>query len=162
MLISIKNKSAGTNFVRNIVDMAINQESRFTCEVEVTGDTLVKIRNIRLKEKKPYCGNHPNACDIHGGRKGTWLEGADWVDFNDTLNDVLDMHHVDARVRSSVCEIRDGKRRRIAYDSYWFRNQFQWTKDGSYCDFEDFCGRVAPASEYPEGTPGLYERKVGV
>jgi hypothetical protein len=126
----------------------------------------ITISKVRLKEAKPYCGNHPDACEIDAGpsRRGTTLEGADWVEFNDHLNDVLDRFEVSARVYSTYVPvtIRDGRRRRIRYDSHTPMNarQSEWMEFGDMeADYEDYCGLVAPNSEWPEGTPGLYERK---
>lgn len=161
MLITIKDNS-NVALVQNKLAWEINENSRFRVrEIERQGDKVLKIREVRLKESKPYCGSHPNACDIEGGRKGPWLEGADWVEFNDRLNDVLDRYDVNAYVRSSICILRKGTRRRVYYGSYLgnaFRNEYQWNKDEPDECYEDWCGKIAPASEFPFGTPGTYER----
>lgn len=163
MLITIKN-GVDRSLVAKSIDHRFNLgDSRFTVEVEEVGKTRIKIRNVRLRESKRYCGNHPYACDIETGRKGKYLEGSDWVEFNDLLNDVLDGLHVGAWVRSSVCEIRRGTERRISYDGYLansFNNEFQWYKQGEDWEYEDHCGSVAPNSEFPLGTPGIYSRSV--
>jgi hypothetical protein len=139
----------------------IQNYSRFTASFEIVSDKRIRIRDVRLKDKKRYCGNHPNACDIEGGRMGKFLEGLDWVEFNDRLNDVLDRLNLSARIFSDVCEVRDGRERRINYGSIYRHNFFEWEKKGSPSDYEDWCGKKgAPASDYPFGTPGLYERKV--
>ncbi len=87
------------------------------------------------------------------------LEGLDWVDFNDRLNDVLDALGISADVYSSVCNIRQGFNRRTVYnyESRGFQNI--WLKTGDQYDYMNAIGRVAPASDYPSGTPGLYTRR---
>jgi len=161
MLISIKDKSIEPEKLLDAIS-DISRTSRFNFSVEFAGKTVIKLRNIRLKEKKRYCGNHPNACDIEGGRMGTYLEGLDWVDFNDTLNDVLDSLSVSAYVRSAVCIIRKGTRRRTVYGSFLVRHLwrpvYQWNKDEDDECYENWCGGSAPISEYPFGTPGEYTR----
>lgn len=126
---------------------------------------VAKIRNIRLNEKKPYCGNHPEMCELQGfgnrkPRMNDCLEGADWVDWNDRLNDVLDALNVSADVASSACTLRRNTKRRTNYGSYWVGNFAQWEVYGEHSDYADYCGQVAPASVYPFGTPGEYDRKV--
>ncbi len=146
-------------------------------------ETRFDVRNIRndrgkrivvsqvfLKDSKEWCGSHPNACEIiERSRKARWLEGADWVEFNDRLNDVLDALSIEARVYATrvPVEIRDGLKRRINYDSHIFNANhpifgvvWEWDKDGEEDDYEDWCGKVAPNSTWPEGTPGLYLRNV--
>lgn len=164
MLISIKSDHSQEH-VRQAVHEWF-RPSRFNIgEILLQGKTVLNIKMIRLKEKKRYCGNHPNACDIEGGRMGNYLEGVDWVEFNDRLNDVCDALQVSAFIRSDrVVIIRKGRERRVNYDSHIlpraFGQQFDWDYDAPECDFEDYCGRIAPASEYPYGTPGTYERTV--
>jgi hypothetical protein len=98
-------------------------------------------------------------------RHSRCLEGTDWVAFNDLLNDVLDRLGLDADAWSYNREahggryyIRRGRRRRVRYDEAWAAGVFgafrRWAKAGPD-DFEDHCGREAPRSELPEGTPGL-------
>lgn len=144
----------------------MEEHTRFTCEPEVAEDRgrYVKIRNIRLKQKKPYCGNHPAECvgGLFGAerthRKGTWLEGLDWVEFNDHLNDLLDSLYVSANIKSSVCILRKGRRRRTHYGMYQQGMFNQWKMDEPDDCYEDFCGQAAPMSEWPWGTPGEYHR----
>lgn len=160
MKISIKDD---TN-KHDIVD-AINKEfvgTRFTMDIEAK-NSIVNIKNIRLKESKEYCGNHPNACEIQvvgrKNRKAKFLEGADWVEFNDRLNDVLDRLYVNANVNSAICNIRIGYDRRVQYDSHWNFNQWEWDRNGFPNHYESWThGERAPSSIYPEGTPGSYER----
>ena len=94
-------------------------------------------------------------------RNAKYLEGLDWVEFNDRINDVLDSLNVNARVYTSVCEIRRGTERRIHYGSHPIPGNYmgltEWDKVGEDSDYEDYCGRIAPESTYPFGTPGEYE-----
>jgi hypothetical protein len=85
------------------------------------------------------------------------LEGADWVAFNDMLNDVLDALNVSANVASSLCIIRKGAMRRIEYDGHKLGNGIdsEWNKDSAH--YADRRGQVSPRSEYPAGTPGIPE-----
>jgi hypothetical protein len=128
-------------------------ESRFTMAI-VERDGAIILSNVRLRESKPYCGNHPNACELGGrDKKAKWLEGADWVGFNDMVNDVLDTIGVNAHVASDLVVIRKGQERCVEYTST-YRRFWQWDKHGRY---ENWIGRLAPRSEYPYGTPGLAE-----
>ncbi len=119
---------------------------------------------IRLQEKKDYCGNHPNSCEFNvfggRGRKAVFLEGLDWVDFNDRINDACDALHVEAKIETGVCVLRKGFERRINYGSHIQGNFYQWDRVGYDEDYENWCGEEAPESTYPYGTPGTYERKV--
>jgi hypothetical protein len=138
-------------------------ESRFTVRfITKRGKRVkhLKLHEIRLRDKKAYCGNHPAACEIGGGshRKGPWLEGADWVEFNDLVNDVLDGLHISANVHTAVCIVRKGKRRRIRYGYFRHFNQTQWERDEDEDGYEDYLGTWAPNSIFPMGTPGLYLR----
>jgi hypothetical protein len=158
---SIKGASLGE--LEAALNYAINHDSRFTCDFEYKGSWL-KVYNVRLREKRPYCGNHPNECLIDRGpnRRGTYLEGADWVEFNDRLNDVCDKMNISCSIYSDrVVWIRKGTKRRINYGSHMLGMFWQWDYHGEECDFEDWCDKLgAPNSSYPFGTPGLYERKV--
>ena len=139
----------------------IMRAGRFTFEMRSKG-RAASFHNIRLIEKKPYCGNHPAACDVAGGRRGDRLEGADWVDWNDRLNDALDVLGVSARVQSAVCIIRKGRARRTSYSigRIGSNNVPEWAKDEPAAYWHDCIGEPAPASWYPPGTPGLYTREV--
>lgn len=145
---------------------AMVERSRFTADVETKpNSTVINIRNIRLRHRKMYCGNHPAACEVlfdRPHRRGNYLEGADWVEWNDRLNDLLDVWGVEAYVRSSVCVIREGRKRRTLYDysSNGFGNN-QWTYKCHHSYMVDYCDNnqnEAPNSWFPSGTPGIYER----
>lgn len=141
--------------------------SRFTVgDIEIHGERKpwIKIREVRLREKKHYCGNHPFACPVRPWPQrhanAVYLEGADWVEWNDRVNDVLDEMGLGANVKTAVCVIRKDTKRRISYDG-WFINQWNavWDREADSDEYVDYCGRKAPASWYPEDTPGNYERK---
>lgn len=164
MLISIKDKTNPDDVIAAISTGFSG--TRFTIgAVEQIGPRRIKLREIRLVEKKKYCGNHPGECLLpqspgqrsQGQRQ--YLEGLDWVDFNDHLNDVFDAMSMNARVRSSEVEIRQGLKRRVMYGSHLQGRFMIWDVQGTFDEYEDWCGKVAPASEYPEGTPGEYTRE---
>lgn len=164
MIITLKGSNdVSIETIEAHINKEINHDSRFTVHCEILSDKRMKLYDVRLREKKRYCGSHPNSCEVEGGRMGRYLEGADWVEFNDRINDVLDRLNVSARVYSGVCELREGRNRRINYGSHIinpYRGLYEWDKRGEDCDYEDYCGRIAPASSYPFGTPGSYERNV--
>lgn len=140
------------------------RNSRFTALVEVCGSRRpwVKITEVRLKKKKSYCGNHPGACQLVFGKKDKilpYLEGADWVDFNDRINDVLDRLGVSAYVDTAVCVIRKGTLRRTEYlqrERGSGLGNDDWARDAPADRWEEHLGKKAPRSEFPMGTPGIY------
>jgi hypothetical protein len=88
------------------------------------------------------------------------LEGADWVAFNDMLNDMLDALSVSADVGSSLCIIRKGGARRVEYRGHLLGNGIdsEWDKDSDF--YESHLGETnVPRSEYPTDTPGIAEWK---
>ena len=137
--------------------IAYFEDSRFTFTVdyeERKGRVEYKLRSIRLKNPKPYCGNHPNACETTNGktRKSKFLEGADWVQFDDMLNDWADEILLSATIKSTACLIRKGKERRVEYSG---SNGQEWDYEGVYKDYTLVCPH--PKSSYPLNTPGSYE-----
>ena len=160
MAFIIKKISGATPVLITRKIMALHAKSRFTWETTYD-EKKVSIHLVRLKESKHYCGNHPLPCPIRPFPKkhihSTCLEGADWVAFNDMINDVLDNLGVSANVASSLVVIRKGNERCINYDSQVLSNGIdnEWTRD-SHC-FENRIGQVSPRSEYPNGTPGIPE-----
>jgi hypothetical protein len=141
------------------------EESRFTVE-EITCEQpgprtkyiggYITLRNIRLKELKPYCGNHPGPCLINKKhRQSRCLEGLDWVEFNDLVNNVLDSLYLSADVLSSQCVMRLGHQRRTHYGMKQQGRFATWDIKGHPNDYEDYRGKKAPKSGYPNGTPGL-------
>jgi len=157
--------------IKNIIGTGVSTEkigaelekiltkSRFTALVEISGDK-VKIRNVRLKQNKDYCGNHPFTCPIRPWgnekhKKLNYLEGADWVAFNDMVNDVLDDLGVSADVASSLVVIRKGEKRCVNYGGHLLSNKIdnEWNKEGE--KYENWIGKKAERSKFPIGTPGI-------
>lgn len=135
---------------------------RFTARVEVVSCRRVKITEVRLTEKKLYCGNHPCACENPFQKHIClpFLEGADWVEFNDLLNDLLDGLKVPAKVWSGVVNVRDGWLRRVYYrEGEFIGGAWQWDRQGENSDWADsrFEG-LPPHSEFPIGTPGIHTK----
>lgn len=166
MIVTFKQDSANcvdSYYMRKKIERVINNETRFTCETESISQNRFKIHQVRLKDSKQFCGSHPYACEIGTSRRAKYLEGADWVEFNDYINDIFDEENVSAWIRTSVCEIRMGRSRRTVYDGEMnnpSRNEYRWFFKAEPHQYEDWCGEVAPNSKFPEGTPGLYERNV--
>lgn len=136
-------------------------DSRFSVDVSQSKGSI-NLKNVRLKQSKEYCGNHPKGCEATGGpkhKKAAFLEGADWVEFNDRLNDVLDRMNVSAVVASSVCNIRQGDARRVKYDakSRFPNGTWAWDKFGEADHYRHSVSRSYGPSEFPMGTPGIYE-----
>lgn len=153
------------------------EHSRFECDVRTTANSKgVTIHMIRKREAEPYCGSHPAECEVGTVRyakgqepkapKAKFLEGLDWVEFNDRLNDALDKIACDANASSAICIIRKGILRRTHYgfhvENNGGRDTNEWNKDEDDGHWQNWCGEVAPASSYPQGTPGSYEREVKV
>lgn len=134
--------------------------SRFDATLSYSGRDRIKVQLVRLQQSKHYCGNHPKACEGLGGAHSSrkYLEGADWIEFHDTiLNDTLDALNVSADVANTQVVVREGTRRRVGYfaDQREANGTWIWNRtDPGY--FEDYCGKVAPRSEFPQGTPGIY------
>jgi hypothetical protein len=158
-----------TDIASNDIAWAIQgriANSRFTAEVE-TMRRAVKILKVRLRKKKLYCGNHPKACEAPGGGKHKrldYLEGADWVEFNDLINDVLDKLNVECSVATSQCILRKGRRRRVEYEAneQFPNGTWKWDMDGPDFHYVDNCGNTEVdkvLSKFPFGTPGIDERR---
>ena len=146
--------------------------SRFKCEYDMAnksamqrGNWYVTLSEVRLLESRPYCGNHPAECERphphgHKLRKAAYLEGTDWVAFNDMVNDTLDNLGHEGNAATAICVIRTNGRRRTNYGMYRSFNQNQWEKTGHLDqDYADCRGKTAPISDYPFGTPGTYAWK---
>lgn len=135
----------------------------------------LKIKNVRLKKKKDYCGQHPNACVVipwlapRKHKRTTYLEGADWVAFNDMLNDLCDEHNIEANIWSTSKEFRgrmhirrEWRKRLAVYRSYAMPREdvtfWGWDVQNPSGDYANRfgCSNV-PRSSYPEGTPGISE-----
>jgi len=145
------------------------KDSRFSLEVSTKKWGVVSMTKVRVP-KKEYCGNHMKACENPNKkhRHGTHLEGADWVEFNDMVNNALDALGVSANVASSKsmggCIVRKGDRRRIRYESNTRLGSsivnFAWIVDydAPADHFECWCGSqiAPPLAWFPEGTPGKH------
>jgi hypothetical protein len=142
---------------------------------------IIEIKGVRLKTRKEYCGSHPGACELafREHRNTAYLEGADWVEFNDMLNNHMDKHNISCviwsapteRQRSQATErmrIRIGMHRRIRYDmrpnESPFRGNSTWELNGNVADFcvPRFLESGLPDvpftySEFPSGTPGIHK-----
>ena len=154
--------SGGNDSLYYLIKTAIDS-SRFTAQFESIAKGL-KITNVRLRDRKLCCGNHPNSCEIGGeetSKRGRYLEGADWVEFNDMLNDTLDKYNISARIESAACIVRKGNLRRTHYGSHrpQFGRNFQWNRDESPIHWTDNTTMIVGAmhSTFPEGTPGRYD-----
>lgn len=122
-----------------------NSRFVFTVDSQVRAKKIIiSLRKIRLKESKPYCGSHPGPCIIEGRkRKAVFLEGLDWIEFNDILNNWADALPLEADISSSVCAIRIGRKRRMDYRGHnEGTKQAEWDKYGE--KYEDYCGKVSP------------------
>lgn len=165
----IKNiQGAKASVVHTRVDRWFNRKGgRFIVSLamkQMPTQQVVDIWRVRLRAPKEFCGNHPAACEIGNPhhRKGRYLEGADWVQFNDELNNILDRMGVSARVESVLVILRKGSLRRTHYSHGYpssGRNA-QWKKDS---DREEDWGDcmdtiLRPVSTFDEGTPGVYRR----
>jgi len=143
--------------------------SRFKATILTPRWNVVRLSRVKLRTGKEWCGSHAKACENahkdHGNPKRTLLEGADWVEFNDCIvNNTLDKLGVSADVQSAVCIIRWGTRRRIRYESNHTRGSKEhgtfehvWDFDGPAEHYADYTGRTAVPSDFPEGTPGIYQ-----
>jgi len=134
-------------------------KSRFTARFEILPRGF-KIINVRLNQHKAYCGNHPNACELGDNgqsRLGRYLEGADWVEFNDLLNNFFDRRSLSAYISSAVCIARKNELRRTHYGSYGLpgRNKI-WNYDESDMHYTDNRRGKYMISTFPDGTPGIY------
>ena len=132
--------------------------SRFTAAV-TTKKKSVEIRNVRLTYRKDYCGNHPLPCPVRAIHRkhpvNRLLEGADWVGFNDMLNNVLDGIGCVCDCASSHVVIRKAGARCVRYDAQALSNGIdnEWVKNSGA--FKNYIGKRAPRSRYPAGTPGF-------
>jgi hypothetical protein len=115
------------------------EHSRFSARLEIVdvGGKLygrgIVVKPVRLREAKPYCGQHPGECQVVLGferpkRRGRWLEWEDWVDFNNLVNAVLDKMKVKtADVWSVPQEALDtGKKMWIRRHGLGGRRRYDW------------------------------------
>jgi hypothetical protein len=134
----------------------------------------LRLLQIRLKNKKYYCGQHPGPCPINRIFAPPphplchLLEGLDWVSLDDMVNDILDRHSIEALVWSHGTEfdrkffIRRHQQRRTNYPMRLFRypDVWAWETHQSLAEWDSSHFGVsndATRSRYPEGTPGVPE-----
>jgi hypothetical protein len=104
------------------------ETSPFRATLTLEGEASIKVRPVRLRVNKPYCGNHPGECPIGGPPKknASYLEWEDWVAFHKLVNATLNRFHTHADVWSTPADVR-GKmwiRKGTAPRIHW-----DWTED---------------------------------
>ncbi len=139
------------------------KQARFDVKASIKNDNI-NIEKVRLRISKKYCGNHPSGCEVGNPhhRKAKFLEGADWVQFNDELNTILDRLNVGANIASALVIVRKGRMRRISYGHHYpngFRRNAEWLKDEPDV-WQNHCKEKAETSDFCTRTPGRY-RKAG-
>lgn len=126
----------------------------------------VRIVGVRLRRKKFYCGQHAGPCRAVFAKRhplASYLEGADFVGFNDMLNDLCDKHRIEANIwstRESLGRLylRRGRSRCNFYEcdyitgQHWHANEREST---SFYDTHFGVETPAPRSKYTDGTPGI-------
>lgn len=145
----------------------LSPQSRFIVGTRsVAPNFKLYLGSIRLWRKKDYCGQHPGPClpsplGERPHKRGSWLEGSDWVGFNDLLNDICDKLNLTVDIWSHNREahsgkywIRQGARRRTGYLHEWTWGVRHWAKEQD-SDFEDCRGQVSLVSNVSDGTPGI-------
>ena len=122
----------------------------------------IHLNEIRLKERKHFRGCAPEFTDWQLARpckRMQFLEAADWIEWNDLLNDMLDELDCSADVLSSACIVRKGRLRRIRYDTWEDNNGIRcsWEKTGPTSAYFD-CSQypIHPYSEVEGFFPGIY------
>ena len=130
--------------------------------------TVLKIMGVRLKRKKDYCGQHAGPCLAQNAwrphKVTSYLEGSDWVAWNDMLNDLCDANKIEAVIfstRESIggpLYLRKGKARCINYQEAAVGQHWDGKQPDSVFSEEHF-GKRKPAAraDYPDGTPGIPE-----
>lgn len=160
-----RNDGTFTDFWRSF-DHFRNSD-RFTFDIVPGKGAQMKLSKVRLKNPKAYCGNHAKACEGLGEThtRRTFLEGADWIDFHDRLNDLLDNIGASASVSNTAIITRKGTRRRVRYEANSFRGtrgapnfEWVWDKDGPDDHFQDCTHAISQPAWFPEGTPGIYSK----
>lgn len=113
--------------------------SRFTATITEAKGANLKIQNVRLKEARDK--KRPNH-----------LEGVDWVEFNDTLNNALDRAGIHANIESITVIVRRGAYRRDNYEKL----VGEWDKAGNISDYKNNVGGNNLVSTFPKGAKGAY------
>jgi hypothetical protein len=127
---------------------ALTRKERREAVVEMWEVPTLYLQRIRLKEAKPYCGNHPGPCVLTGQKKptSTLMEWDDWVAFHTLVNKVLDQLHVKANVWTLPYDVK-GK---------------MWIRKGTHArvrwDYtEEYDGRIQPLRHWNVGTPDQFQ-----
>lgn len=126
----------------------------------------LRIVGVRLKRKKFYCGQHAGPCQARIRTThplASYLEGADFVGFNDMLNDLCDKYQIEANIWSTReshgrLYLRRGRDRCNYYECDHITGQHWHANERSSTSFyADHFGdpNPAPRSEYTDGTPGI-------
>lgn len=90
------------------LERAIGKDGRFLIQEPSVLPRRVELRGVRLLQAKPYCGNHAGPCVLGRPlRSYRYLEGEDWIAFNEIVNDVLDKLKVAALVWSTRVDLLD-------------------------------------------------------
>ena len=114
------------------------------------GDVLpaIRVKPVRLINKKPYCGNHPGPCELDGKKKpkATFLEWNDWVAFHSLVNKALNRFRANANVWSTPMDVR-GK--------MWIRKGTQARQRYDYSEELSSYGRVIRV--WNQGTSDQFE-----
>ena len=125
--------------VYSYLQTRLAKDGRFSCTMELGEEKVtredrradgnlysapcIRVRKVRLTQKKPYCGNHPGECPISSKPKpvSSMLEWDDWVAFNNLVNKALNRFRANANVWSLPHDvkgrmwIRKGTRARLCY-----------------------------------------------
>jgi len=168
MIIRLRSKRGDVKKVHKAL-LATLKNSRFLVRdivvKEQTADRkrgVIHLNEIRLKEAKYFRGCAPEFEEWRLARpckRAHFLEAADWIEWNDLLNDLLDELDCPADVLSRACVVRKGRLRRTRYDTLEdkYGIQSQWEKAGSKEAFSD-CNQhpLHPYSEVDGSFAGIY------
>ena len=118
----------------NYINQRLIKDGRFTATLTPTIEKrlpAIRVKPVRLTEKKSYCGNHPGTCEV-GAKKmnARFLEWDDWVKFHRLINAALNMYHCNANVWSTPTDIRGKMHIRKGYKA---RLRYDWEEE--YNDF---------------------------
>lgn len=153
--------------VRQLSDLLLKKLKRSRFEIPPRNITVFEAGNrcrhgklriyaVRLKTGKYYHGAGPvpqKPMERRGWGKGSYkphklcfLEGADWIEFNDLLNDFCDELGLCADIFSRVCSIRRGWFRRVIYRSIVEKGIVLWER---FPPPEHFMGVTSTNGPFP-------------